>query len=1291
MKKKILGIFLSVFAFVLVPNIVKAEGTVVKPTTDMCSGAVYTGEEQSLTSAALTGYHWVNNMETDAGTYTVTAVLDEGYEWDDNSSSNIDISCSIARAKLTLPTLDEDEYVFSGSSIYPVFIGFDDTKMDMSGNLYASLPSEYVTNISPKLNYEWQDGSITAEAYTWHIIKGTPTTPVVTSYEGTFDGQPHTVTVSGIDSLIALYSTDQSSWDTTIPTLTNIGSITVYVKTQSNSVFNESAVASGTVTILQGDPNDNGWYDDGTYKYYYVDGSPVTGLRHLPRLGSSDPNEYTYYYFSEETESLGRMVTDSWIETNNSKYYFDNDGAAVTGWYQEVSTTDFYYFGSDCKMVMGLQYLPNKDDNTVSNYYYFDGLGSNTPGLMVTNTWIALPEGTFYMTSDGTPKTGWYDDGSAVYYFDNDGILTTGLFTDTDDRTYYFSEESENIGHMLTGLQVVGDNVYYFADDDDNANNIKKGEAITGWKTVNGYKYYFRTATDTPTVGAKGTGVTGFVELDSENYYFRATHEDLSSGPLGSMFKGFAVINNEKYYFRITEDEISTGSEGSMLKSACVTVDNGYYCFDENGDLESQIISIAKPTDSRCNLGLVYDGTNKNLISDASLDVGFTWSNYTEVNAGEYTIIATLNDDYKWDDDSTDPVGIVCSIAKQQLTIPTMAVSDFDYSGYLITPILANFNNYVMNIEGNESAIEAGEYASTVSLKFPSNYEWADGTDTPIEFSWKIEKINYAAPIVEPYLGTYDGEEHSVTATGDGTLEYSTDNILWSTDEIKYSDASDSPYPVYVRVKADNNHNASQSVESSITINKIVVNFPVLVTSLFNYTGEDINPELTGVDMNYMTVSGETIGKNAGEYDIMVSLKDRTNTVWEDNTDGSHFLKWKIAKVTGGAPTVGPYVGTYDKQPHSIEAIGSGELEYSLDITDENGWSDENPTKVDAGVYTIYVRTKGDENHEPSESVSSTITINKRSLIKPTKTKSSYLFTGSEVDFSVNFFNDNWSEWMMKTGTYSATTVGEYVAEVALLDSVNTEWADGTTANVSFTWYITQSQAANPVITNYTGAYDGQPHSITVENPSYGTIFYSTNYNTPGVDTVWSTTNPTRTNVGYTNVYVYIKGDSNHTDSQVVMGTITITDAVPDYNIDNYTVDENNDFITGITVGTELETFISNITLGTGYSVVVDTKTVDGKQILYTGGKTTIKQGNAVVAVFTNVVSGDSSGDGKVNYLDYVYVYNHIQKTKHPESNKQLLVGAYLKAGDMSNDNNITYLDYVFIYNKIKELKGGNN
>ena len=138
----------------------------------------------------------------------------------------------------------------------------------------------------------------------------------------------------------------------------------------------------------------------------------------------------------------------------------------------------------------------------------------------------------------------------------------------------------------------------------------------------------------------------------------------------------------------------------------------------------------------------------------------------------------------------------------------------------------------------------------------------------------------------------------------------------------------------------------------------------------------------------------------------------------------------------------------------------------------------------------------------------------------------------------------------------------------------------------------------------------------------------------------------------------------------------------------NYPYDQNKKIIRGIKVGTTLSEYTNKISLGTGYTVSVDTKTVNGKQVIYTGGKTRIYKNNTLVITFENAVIGDASGDGKISYQDYVDVYNHIQKVRFPNSNKKLLTGVYLIAGDMSGDNNISYSDYVKIYNKIKEMRG---
>ena len=140
------------------------------------------------------------------------------------------------------------------------------------------------------------------------------------------------------------------------------------------------------------------------------------------------------------------------------------------------------------------------------------------------------------------------------------------------------------------------------------------------------------------------------------------------------------------------------------------------------------------------------------------------------------------------------------------------------------------------------------------------------------------------------------------------------------------------------------------------------------------------------------------------------------------------------------------------------------------------------------------------------------------------------------------------------------------------------------------------------------------------------------------------------------------------------------------YTIYDYEEDVDNSYIDKIDVLTDLDTYMSKFKLGTNYTLELDLGT---KEYVFTGSKTKLYRNGSLMLEFTNVVRGEVNGDAKINYLDYVNVYNHIYKVKNPESTKQLLTGEYLVAADMSGDGKVNYLDYVKIYNKIKELKGG--
>ena len=144
-----------------------------------------------------------NITRTNAGTYPVTfALMDsDNYEWSDGTTANVELSWSISKIQLTKPTIDgSNSFTYNGNYQGLSFHNLDTSTMTVSGNSEVDVDS-YTTTISLKdsTNYEWSDGTTSAQIYSWSIIKAdldaavsmadyyensTPSNPVVTGNLG---------------------------------------------------------------------------------------------------------------------------------------------------------------------------------------------------------------------------------------------------------------------------------------------------------------------------------------------------------------------------------------------------------------------------------------------------------------------------------------------------------------------------------------------------------------------------------------------------------------------------------------------------------------------------------------------------------------------------------------------------------------------------------------------------------------------------------------------------------------------------------------------------------------------------------------------------------------------------------------------------------------------------------------------------------------------------------------------------------------------------------------------------
>lgn len=131
----------------------------------------------------------------------------------------------------------------------------------------------------------------------------------------------------------------------------------------------------------------------------------------------------------------------------------------------------------------------------------------------------------------------------------------------------------------------------------------------------------------------------------------------------------------------------------------------------------------------------------------------------------------------------------------------------------------------------------------------------------------------------------------------------------------------------------------------------------------------------------------------------------------------------------------------------------------------------------------------------------------------------------------------------------------------------------------------------------------------------------------------------------------------------------------------------------GMTYGTSKK-LTKNTFKKTGYTFAGWNTKPDGSGTKYTDeqdANNLTSTNNITITLYAQwkkvIILGDVDGNNKINYLDYVAVYNHIQRQKNPKLAKKLLTIEQQKTADMNGDKKISYLDYVMIYNKIKSLK----
>ena len=226
--------------------------------------------------------------------------------------------------------------------------------------------------------------------------------------------------------------------------------------------------------------------------------------------------------------------------------------------------TDFYgnavyYYVKDSKIAKGWVLTP-------SGYFYY--LGQD--GILQTDRWLNYKDNWYYLTEDGSMRTGWLKYNDCWYYFDELGAMCTG-WQEIEGVWHYFNSD----GVMQTDWQKIGGAWYYF----------NHGEMQRGWQEINGFWYHFnefgvmqkgwqQIGSAWYYFGSNGKMLTGWQQLGGRWYYF--------SGK-GVMQKGWQAIGGSWYYF----------SDKGVMQKGWQTIGGVWYFFDAGGKMLSgeQIIN----------------------------------------------------------------------------------------------------------------------------------------------------------------------------------------------------------------------------------------------------------------------------------------------------------------------------------------------------------------------------------------------------------------------------------------------------------------------------------------------------------------------------------------------------------------------------------------------------------------------------------------------------------------------------------------------------------------------------
>ena len=390
---------------------------------------------------------------------------------------------------------------------------------------------------------------------------------------------------------------------------------------------------------------------------------------------------------------------------------------------------------------------------------------------------------------------------------------------------------------------------------------------------------------------------------------------------------------------------------------------------------------------------------------------------------------------------------------------------------------------------------------------------------------------------------------------------------------------------VKVTVAEDTNYQALPEKTITVTIiEKLTQTITASdVTATYGDTDKSVSGTTTGDGaISYSVKSGDavTVDENTGALTILKAgsavitvTAAETATYAQATKDVNVTVNTKAMTVSAENVNV-----TVDGQPHGItvnvtDPASGATVKYG---TEEGSYTlDASPTQTEAGELTVYYQVTADNYTTYTGSAKVTVSDKSTQTIDASDVTATYGDTDKKVEATTDgngaisyAVKEGSSDYIDVDSTTGALTIKKVGTATVIVTAAETATYAQATKEVTVTINNANAVAASVTANNRT--YDGteKPLVTVTGEPTGGEMQYALGTDaTTAPTTGYTTSIPTATNAGTYYVWYYVKGDSNHTDSEPVCIMVKIAGAAYTVTDGEHTINDGKD--TSVTVKRE--------------------------------------------------------------------------------------------------------------------------